>query len=183
MAELNHPNIVRVIHFAVTTDARRLPYLVMGEASGQSLYRILKEAKRHRTNDGDPVVGVSEAFNVAIELFDALAYLHDQKVIHCDVKPANIILQKEGARYVTKLIDFGCARKLAEDGAASGAPGTPLYAAPEQWDNELLTPKTDVYSAGHTLYEMLVGSAPFAEYTRSMEALKRAHSATAPEDA
>ena len=101
-----------------------------------------------------------EACGVATQLCRALAGAHAQRIVHRDVKPANIMLSTEGR---VKVGDFGVAR-LAEgstDGTAASIVGTPRYMAPEQGRGHATTPATDVYSAGVVLYEMLSGAPPF----------------------
>ena len=101
-----------------------------------------------------------EACDVAAQLCRALAGAHAQRIVHRDVKPANIMLSAEGR---VKVGDFGVAR-LAEgstDGTAPSIVGTPRYMAPEQGRGRSTTPATDVYSAGVVLYEMLSGAPPF----------------------
>jgi serine/threonine protein kinase len=101
-----------------------------------------------------------EACGVATQLCRALAGAHAQRIVHRDVKPANIMLSTEGR---VKVGDFGVAR-LAEgstDGTAASIVGTPRYMAPEQGRGHATTPATDIYSAGVVLYEMLSGAPPF----------------------
>ena len=101
-----------------------------------------------------------EACGVAAQLCRALARAHAQRIVHRDVKPANILLSTDGR---VKVGDFGVAR-LAEgstDGTAATIVGTPRYMAPEQGRGRPTTPATDVYSVGVVLYEMLAGEPPF----------------------
>jgi eukaryotic-like serine/threonine-protein kinase len=103
-----------------------------------------------------------QACGIAAQLCRGLAHAHAQRIVHRDVKPANILLSSRGR---VKVGDFGVAR-LAEgttDGAAATVVGTPKYMAPEQGRGRPTTPATDVYSVGVVLYEMLSGKPPFNE--------------------
>ncbi|MFZ0089519.1 MAG: serine/threonine-protein kinase, partial [Solirubrobacteraceae bacterium] len=111
-----------------------------------------------------------EACGVAAQLCRALARAHAQRVVHRDVKPANILLSTQGR---VKVGDFGVAR-LAEgstDGPAATIVGTPKYMAPEQGRGLPTTPATDVYSVGVVMYEMLAGAPPFTAGTAVQLAL------------
>ena len=102
-----------------------------------------------------------QACAIALQLCRALGHAHARRIVHRDVKPANILLSREGR---VKVGDFGVAQ-LAEgstDGAAATVVGTPRYMAPEQGRGRGSTPATDVYSVGVVLYEMLAGRPPFA---------------------
>jgi serine/threonine protein kinase len=175
LAKLKHPNIVRVIRFGVTTDKWHLPYFVMEEAHGQSLHKVLLQARLQVKEKSAPLLGMTEALDIAVELFEALAYAHGCGVIHRDIKPDNIIIQREGIITTAKLIDFGLATQ-AYDGMVVG---TPLYASPEQLTGQVVSAKTDLYSAGQTLYEMLSGEAAF-NGVKGMAALMEAHMKLAP---
>ncbi|MEK7328293.1 MAG: serine/threonine-protein kinase, partial [Chloroflexota bacterium] len=112
-----------------------------------------------------------DAAKIIVDIAAALDYAHAQGVIHRDVKPANILVDKAGHAYLT---DFGIAKLLeaTADLTSTGASmGTPAYMAPEQTLNQLITPRTDVYSLGVMLYEMLTGYLPFDADTAMATAL------------
>ena len=148
LARVSDPGIVQIFDIGHADEG---PYYVAELVQGESL------AERLRSGP----LAVSEARVVAEQLCDALAAAHAQGVVHCDVKPANVLLTADGR---VKVGDFGIAR-LAE--GTSQAPsatvaGTPRYMSPEQARGRPMTAATDVYSAGVVLYEMLAGEPPFA---------------------
>lgn len=155
LAKLHHPNIVEVITAGVTADELRLPYYLMERLSGQSLRLILEKKGQ---------LDLPHAYHIGIDLLDALDHAHDKGVIHRDVKPDNIFLHRTMVGItVTKLLDFGIVSML-DSGIGETAGrflGTLRYAAPEQLRGEKPTAKTDVYSAGLVLYEIVAGRGPF----------------------
>ena len=149
VAKLDHPNIVPIYDFA---EHRGDPYLVMRFIEGQTL--------KARLQCGP--LDTAEIRRVIDAVGSALAYAHQQGVLHRDIKPSNVILTPEGQVYLT---DFGLAR-MAEGGESTLSRdmmvGTPQYIAPEQAKGETsLDARTDVYSLGVVLYELLVGRVPF----------------------
>src|SRR5215831_14909743 len=154
-AAISHPAVVRPLHVDVTPDGRI--YHILEYAEGVSLDRRLEQG----------AVESGAAARLGAALADALAAAHAIGVIHRDVKPANVMLST--APPGLRVLDFGLS-KLVED-SASGAPGltethqrmgTPAYMSPEQIrDAAHVTVKTDVYSLGVTLHEMLAGRLPF----------------------
>src|SRR5271170_2812667 len=147
LARVNDPGIVQVFDFG---HAEEGPYYVAELVEGESL------SDRLRRGPLPP----EQARGVAAQLCGALGSAHRQGVLHCDVKPANVMLTPDGR---VKVGDFGVAR-LAEatSRAATGTVvGTPRYMSPEQARGITTTAATDVYSAGIVLYEMLAGRPPF----------------------
>lgn len=148
-AKLSHPNIVPIYDIGAEG---RLHYIVMEYVEGRSLKQLLEEKKL------DPDKSLKIAFTVA----RALQFAHEHKIVHRDVKPANIIIDKQGR---VKILDFGLARSLDGKGltASSVMVGTPYYMSPEQAFGapEELDHRTDLYSLGAVLYEMLTGRPPF----------------------
>jgi serine/threonine-protein kinase len=147
LARVSDPGIVQIFDIG---HAEEGPYYVAELVEGESLAARLRRGP----------LRVAEARAVAEQLCRALASAHAEGVVHCDVKPANILLSVEGK---VKVGDFGMAR-LAE--GTSQAPsatvaGTPRYMSPEQARGRATTAATDVYSAGVVLYEMLAGEPPF----------------------
>ncbi|KAF0244323.1 MAG: hypothetical protein FD180_2580 [Planctomycetota bacterium] len=146
-----HPSLVQI--HDIGRDGDRL-YFTMDFIEGRSL--------RQKLADEGPLSG-REAARIAADLGSALAFSHAAGVVHRDVKPANVLLDREGHPF---LGDFGLARDLSSSVALtqSGAPiGTPAYMSPEQAEGRTsrITPLSDVYSLGATLYEMLAGRPPF----------------------
>ena len=149
LARVSDPGIVQIFDIGHAAEG---PYYVAELVDGESL------AQRLQRGATTP----AEAVAIATRLCDALASAHARGIVHCDVKPANVLLASDGE---LKVGDFGVAR-LAGDGTSQAltatVAGTPRYMAPEQARGERTTPATDVYSAGIVLYEMLAGAPPFA---------------------
>jgi serine/threonine-protein kinase len=149
LARVNDPGIVQIFDVG---HAREGLYYVAELVEGESL------ADRLRRGPLPP----GEARRIAEQLCRALTGAHSQRVVHRDVKPANVLIATDGR---VKVGDFGIAR-LAEsstDGAGATIVGTPRYMAPEQARGRPTSPATDVYSVGVVLYEMLAGRPPFTE--------------------
>ena len=152
LARLQHPNILP-LHDSGHVDA--LLYYVMPYVAGETLRdRINRERQ----------LEVSAAFRIAREAADALAYAHGQGIIHRDIKPENILLSAGHPMLadfgIARAIDLAGVRQLTRTG--TGSPGTPAYMSPEQLmgDREL-DGRSDIYSLGCVLYEMLAGKPPF----------------------
>jgi serine/threonine-protein kinase len=156
VANLSHPNIVRVLDF--DEDDAYGPYIILELLDGESLAQQLRERGPQSPE---------QALSVLVPIMHALDYAHAERVLHRDVKPANIFLHRESdGRATPKLLDFGIVRLLdVRSGLRtrpSAPPGTPIYMAPEQaHGSQPLSPATDVWSMGVTVYECLTGRAPF----------------------
>jgi eukaryotic-like serine/threonine-protein kinase len=147
LASVEDPGIVQIFDIG---EAGEGPYYVAELVLGESLAQRLERGP----------LPVAQARSIALGLCDALGSAHRQGVVHCDVKPANVLLG-EGGR--VKVGDFGVAR-LAEgtsQGPSATVAGTPRYMSPEQARGRPPTAATDVYSTGVVLYEMLAGEPPF----------------------
>jgi eukaryotic-like serine/threonine-protein kinase len=147
--KLDHPNIVRVLH----PDKKSRLYLVMEFAEGSSLRAILGKRKRLPT---------AEALDLARQIARALVYMHQSGIVHRDLKPENVLVTDDGK---IKLLDFGiamdeAARRLTWVGLSSTI-GTPDYMAPEQVRGRRGDARTDIYSLGTMLYEMITGDLPY----------------------
>jgi hypothetical protein len=148
LARVSDPGIVQIYDFG---HAEEGPYYVAELVQGESLAERLTRG----------ALPPAQARAVAEQLCRALGSAHEQGIVHCDVKPANVMLTPEG---LVKVGDFGVAR-LAEgtsQALTDTIAGTPRYMSPEQARGRPTTPATDVYSAGVVLYEMLCGNPPFA---------------------
>jgi serine/threonine protein kinase len=166
LARVSDPGIVQI--FDVGHAAEGL-YYVSELVEGESLHGLLKRGP----------VEPGRAARLAEQLCRGLAQAHAQRIIHRDVKPANILISRDGR---VKVGDFGVAR-LAEatsDGALATIVGTPRYMAPEQGSGGQTTPATDVYSAGIVLYEMLAGAPPFTGSSLAELALNHLHDPPPP---
>jgi serine/threonine protein kinase len=144
---IQHPNIVRFFGFEESQDGA---FLVMEYIDGTTLRRQLKLLKRP--------LSLPEALSVLQPVCSALHYAHQMGIYHCDVKPANIFIER-GGRVV--LGDFGIARLSESATVTFSTPGTPAYMAPEQCRGEEVDARTDVYSLGVTTYEILTLDRPF----------------------
>jgi serine/threonine-protein kinase len=158
-ARLSHPNLVGVID-AGEDDGR--PYIVFEYIEGRTLKRRLQEEGQ---------LPVDEAVAYAIEIGRGLTAAHARKLVHRDVKPQNVLIDPDGRAKVT---DFGIARSLEQKGmtATGRVLGTTDYVAPEQAMGEDVDERSDVYSLGVVLYEMLTGDVPFRAETQVGVAMK-----------
>jgi serine/threonine-protein kinase len=158
-ARLSHPNLVGVID-AGEDDGR--PYIVFEYIDGRTLKR--------RIQDEGPLP-VDEAVAYAIEIGRGLTAAHARKLVHRDVKPQNVLIDPDGRAKVT---DFGIARSLESKGltATGRVLGTTDYVSPEQAMGEDVDERSDVYSLGVVLYEMLTGDVPFEAETQVGVAMK-----------
>ena len=160
LSKLAHPHCVSIIDFGVGDGS---PYLVMDHVSGVTLRDLLD----------DGALPVDEALTVARQLLAGLAHAHAQRIVHRDVKPANIMVSDEiGTGRHVRILDFGLAR-LRDPGStlvtqSSIAIGTPSYMAPEQTVGGEVDERTDVYAAGVVLFEMLTGRRPFVADEQAM---------------
>ncbi|MDQ8043505.1 MAG: protein kinase [Solirubrobacteraceae bacterium] len=148
VAQLNHPHIVQVIDVG---EDRRAPFIVFEYVAGETLKARIRRLGR---------LEVTEALAYAIEIARALQAAHEKGIVHRDVKPQNVLLDEEGRAKVT---DFGIARTLEEDGLTADGRvlGTTDYVSPEQALGKRVGPRSDLYSLGIVLYEMLIGDVPF----------------------
>ena len=156
LQKLAHPNIVPFYGLYQTMD---FAFMLERFVDGPSLKDILKRQK------GAPLA-IDEALIYLKALCAALGYAHVNGVVHCDVKPGNVIIDRGGNIYLT---DFGIARHAESTTTTMGAAGTPAYMPPEQILGQAVTPATDVYSLGVILYEMLTGQRPFRGSETSTE--------------
>src|ERR671933_1914662 len=158
-AGLAHPNIVGIFDRGEWDGT---PYIAMELVEG----RTLKDLVRER-GPLPPEVAV----NLTIQVLRALGYAHRRGIVHRDVKPQNVILDHEGQ---AKVADFGIARSGASEMTETGTIlGTVQYASPEQAQGQPVSPRSDLYSAGIVLYEMLTGRVPFDGESAVAVALKQ----------
>ncbi len=144
-ARVSHPNVAHIYSLGFVSGH---PYLVMELATGEDVEARLKAQGRLEER---------EVLKLAIEITSGLVALHNSKLTHGDIKPANIVISRDG---VAKLVDFGLAgtARRSEDGSVRG---TPHYLAPELARGQMDTPLSDLYSLGATLYFLLTGKPPF----------------------
>ena len=154
---LNHPNIVRVLATGTIRDsnvARNTCYIVMDYLPGGDLSSLIRKRR---------TLSVIESFRIAAQVADALAYAHEQGIIHRDIKPGNIMFTGTDPKSTVVITDFGIAKAMGIKGQTTPgtALGTPEYMSLEQVRGRELDGRTDVYSLGVVLYQMLTGVSPF----------------------
>lgn len=147
-ARLSHPNIVSIYDVGVQEDSH---FIVMEYVPGHTL-------KEHIKASGS--LSVQESLQIAGGIASALAHAHASGLVHCDIKPHNILITPDGR---AKVADFGIARAVTESTMtySGNVIGSVHYFSPEQAKGTMITPKSDVYSLGVVLYEMLTGQLPF----------------------
>src|SRR5580698_7608879 len=153
LASLEHPNIARFYDAGVDTEG--LPYLSMEYVKGQTLMGWCDAQ----------ALGVEERLALFLQVLDAVKYAHEKHVIHRDIKPSNILVTESGQ---VRLLDFGVARLL--EGEETDQPAltsvygralTPDYASPELLRGDPVDARSDLYSLGVLLYELLTGTRPY----------------------
>jgi eukaryotic-like serine/threonine-protein kinase len=164
-ANLSHPNIVTVHDFGF--DQQKL-FIVMEHVPGTTLKSVIDQSGRLTPEQAIPLM---------VQACAGIGYAHRAGLVHCDVKPHNMLVTPDQRLKVT---DFGIARALsrASSERSSVVWGSPLYFSPEQAAGYAPTPASDVYSLGIVLYELLTGQTPFTG--RTAEALVKAHRESAP---
>ena len=158
-AGLNHPNIVAIYDtgedlIGEGANQVSVPYIVMEFVDGVTL--------RHMLNNG-PRILPERALEIIAGVLAALDYAHRHGIVHRDIKPANIMISTNGD---AKVMDFGIARAMSDAAtsvtATSAVMGTAQYLSPEQARGELVDARSDIYSSGCVLYELLTGVTPFS---------------------
>ena len=163
---LIHPNICRVTDFGIDANLER-PYLVMDLAEGETLAQFIKERGK---------LSSEEALTISIQVAEALSVAHKAGIVHRDLKPGNIMIQKQDKSIKAMVVDFGIAKILEGENQEPDLTqtgevfGTPNYMSPEQCRGQKLDARSDIYSFGCVLYEMLSGQVPFVA-TNSLEIL------------
>ncbi len=149
LLKLDHPNIVKVNSIGTYNNT---PYIVMDYIEGKDLEDYIKK---------NGPLPLNIALNIFTQMLSALSYVHAKGIIHRDIKPKNILIDKKG---VAKLTDFGIAKSLYSHIKTStgGYLGAPAYSSPEQMDGKKVDARSDIYSLGVTLYQMLTGSIPYS---------------------
>jgi eukaryotic-like serine/threonine-protein kinase len=163
VAQLNHPHVVQVIDAGEEGDDEHpTPYIVLEYVEGETLKQRIRRMGR---------LPVTEAVAYAIEIARALGAAHDRGIVHRDIKPQNVLIDPEGSAKVT---DFGIARMLVDEGLTADGRvlGTTDYVSPEQALGHAVDGRSDIYSLGIVLYEMLTGEVPFRGENQVAVAMK-----------
>jgi len=154
---LNHPNIVRIVDFV--DEKGGPPYVVMEYLEGDSLASLLSP---------DALLRLDACFAITRQIADAMATVHDQGLVHRDLKPDNVFVQSDDGGVSIKLVDFGQAKFQLDNNSmlrtqAGAIIGTPRYMAPEQIRGQQVDHRCDIYAMGCTLYALLTGEPPFTD--------------------
>ncbi len=145
-AGLSHPNIVSVYD---VVDEGSIHYIVMELIEGITLKSYITKKGR---------LGSKEAIGIALQVAQGIAAAHDQHIVHRDIKPQNMIISRDGK---VKVADFGIARAVTTQTIGATAVGSVHYISPEQARGGFSDSRTDIYSLGITMYEMVTGTVPF----------------------
>lgn len=166
-ASLSHPNVVQIFDVGQTED---LYYIVLELVEGKSLKEVIQE-------QGPLPVG--EAARIGIEILAALSHAHENRIVHRDVKPHNILISVDGK---VKVTDFGIARATNTDTVThtGSIMGSAHYFSPEQANGQPTGEKSDIYSMGIVLFEMVTGTVPFQGDSPITVALKHVRERVVP---
>src|SRR5258708_3937186 len=154
---LSHPNICVIHEVGETEDGR--PFLAMEYVEGRTLDAVMQQRR----------LKISEIISVGIQVADALDAAHARRIVHRDIKPGNIMLDQRGR---VKVLDFGLAKRFTDDDTTATTAstaltqpgyliGTPHYMSPEQALGRRLDQRSDIFSVGVVLYELVTGQRPF----------------------
>ncbi len=175
IANLQHKNIVGVHDFGITKDGTA--FLIMEYVEGRSLDLLLHDGQQ---------LPVPRMINISLQVCSALAEAHGKGIIHCDLKPSNILIQGSLPDETVKLVDFGLALIVPKEPTSQSClteklfvNGTPLYMSPEQCNGAQLDARSDIYSLGCILFEALTGT-NFFQGTTAMETFSRQIQIVAP---
>ena len=160
MARLNHPNIVTIHSFEIVGDRH---FIIMEYVEGSNLDEDLKQ--------GGPMP-IDSVIKAAMQMVDGFGYAHENGIVHRDIKPSNVMVDTSGK---VKITDFGIAKilgdsKLTKTGTGAGSLH---YMSPEQIEGKPIDTRTDIYSLGITLYQMITGKVPFSDESEFV--VMRAH--------
>jgi serine/threonine protein kinase len=155
-ASLRHPNVASVVHLGRTESSY---FYAMEFVEGETLENLIRRSGR---------LEIKLALEIATQVVAGLAAVHKQKLVHRDIKPSNVMVNlEEGNGVKVKIIDLGLAKAVSEEGAQSAIStfeafaGTPAFASPEHFAGVGVDTRSDLYSLGAVLWQMLTGQAPF----------------------
>lgn len=163
---LSHPNIVSIYEYGEEGD---MAFIAMELLSGVELKEYFDKGRHFQ---------LKESASIMSQLLEALEYSHGRGVVHRDIKPSNILIAKDGK---IKIADFGIAKIESSDLTQVGTVlGTPVYMSPEQFMGQAVDRRSDIYSAGVLLYQLLTGERPFTGSNMTMIMQKVMHQAPVP---
>ena len=161
VAKLSHPNIVTMYDVGHDGD---IDYIVMEYVDGETLKKKI---------DRDGALSEKEALRIAREIAEALEHAHENRLVHCDIKPHNILITNTGR---VKVTDFGIAQAATSTAKHTNVGfimGSAPYLSPEQARGQMADARSDLYSLGIVLYEMLTGHTPFSGQDPVIVAMKQ----------
>ncbi|HEY9680890.1 MAG TPA: protein kinase [Oculatellaceae cyanobacterium] len=180
---LNHPNVVTIFDFGISQQGQ--PFLIMDYLDGCGLNTVLEK---------DGFLDLNRFLSIYLQVCDGLAAAHAKDIIHCDLKPSNIMLVKDGLdREVVKIVDFGLSVVIPRDTNVQSqltdsfeVYGSPCYMSPEQCAGSKLDARSDVYAVGCAMYESIVGSpvftgkTPFEVFAKQLRSLPERFATACP---
>jgi len=166
-AVLYHPNIIPVYEVGETDE---FLYFSMQLVEGTSLLHVMKTARKNIL-PSKRTLPVKTVLKTGIQILDALDYAHSEGIVHRDIKPGNILMEKRSGRPI--VLDFGVAKVLKEDVKTRRViQGTPIYMSPEQIVGRNVDGRSDIYAFGVTMSQLLVPSLPFPKVKGPVELMR-----------
>lgn len=161
LCSLDHPGIVKFLNYVETAEG---VFLIMEYVKGMTLENFISKK--------NGLIVESKAYPLICEILDAFSYAHSKGIVHRDIKPANIIIQDDGH---IKIMDFGIAQIVSEANVTDGKAimGTPAYMSPEQIYGKDIDARSDIYSIGVLIHNMLTGRAPYDSTLLTAQEIKR----------
>lgn len=161
LCSLDHPGIVKFLNYVETAEG---VFLIMEYVKGMTLEDFISKK--------NGLIVESKAYTLICEILDAFAYAHSKGIVHRDIKPANIIIQDDGH---IKIMDFGIAQIVSEANVTDSKAimGTPAYMSPEQIYGKDIDARSDIYSIGVLIHNMLTGRAPYDSTLLTAQEIKR----------
>jgi serine/threonine-protein kinase len=167
VAILSHPNIIPVYEVGETDD---FLFITMQLVQGNTLAQYMQFAQKNPI-PSRRALPLPATLRVMIQMLDALDYAHSQGIVHRDIKPGNIMIERHSRRPL--VTDFGIVQVLNSDAeAAKAVHGTPLYMAPEQILGQNVDGRADIYAAGTMFYQLIVSELPLPEFKSKTDLLK-----------
>ena len=160
LCSLDHPGIVKFLNYVETANGI---FLIMEYVKGVTLEDFIKKK--------NGLIVEKKAYSIICEILDAFAYAHSKGIVHRDIKPSNIIIQEDGH---IKVMDFGIAQIVSESNVAESkyVMGTPTYMSPEQIYGKSIDIRSDIYSLGVLIHNMLTGRAPYDSTMMTVQEIK-----------